>query len=237
MTPYIIAGLVTGSIYAISALGLVLTYSSSRVFNFAHGAIAYVDRRLLLLAHTRQDGWSIAVAAPFTILIVAPLFGLAALLRRSSGASPHARRPFGSSRRSDSGWRSRRWSHHLPVRPNGEIFQPDGLVNNPPDPQFLKVFGTYVNTNQFAVIVSAVVIAIGHDAGAPLHPARPRHARVRRPPAERVDRRHQHRGVTAISWMAGIDARRIRRRAPRARSSACPSSSSRSCSSARSPPS
>ncbi len=41
MTPYIISGLVVGSIYAISALGLVLTYTSSRVFNFAHGALAY----------------------------------------------------------------------------------------------------------------------------------------------------------------------------------------------------
>jgi branched-subunit amino acid ABC-type transport system permease component len=36
----IVAGLVLGSIYAISALGLVLTYTASRVFNFAHGAIA-----------------------------------------------------------------------------------------------------------------------------------------------------------------------------------------------------
>ena len=42
MTPYIISGLVVGSIYAISALGLVLTYTSSRVFNFAHGAIGMV---------------------------------------------------------------------------------------------------------------------------------------------------------------------------------------------------
>jgi len=49
VTPYIISGLVVGSIYAISALGLVLTYTSSRVFNFAHGALAYADRGLLLL--------------------------------------------------------------------------------------------------------------------------------------------------------------------------------------------
>ena len=45
MTPYIISGLVAGSIYAISALGLVLTYTSSRVFNFAHGAHRVRDRR------------------------------------------------------------------------------------------------------------------------------------------------------------------------------------------------
>ena len=63
MTPYIISGLVVGSIYAISALGLVLTYTSSRVFNFAHGAIAY-GIAVFYYYLTRQNGWSIATAAP-----------------------------------------------------------------------------------------------------------------------------------------------------------------------------
>ena len=50
MGAFIVTGLVLGSIYAISVLGLVLTYTSSRVFNFAHGAIAYFIAVLLLLA-------------------------------------------------------------------------------------------------------------------------------------------------------------------------------------------
>ena len=37
---YLIPGLADGSIYAICALGLVLTYKTSGVFNFAHGAVA-----------------------------------------------------------------------------------------------------------------------------------------------------------------------------------------------------
>ena len=37
---YLIPGLADGSIYAIAALGLVLTYKTSGVFNFAHGAMA-----------------------------------------------------------------------------------------------------------------------------------------------------------------------------------------------------
>src|SRR4029078_2514828 len=41
-----------------------------------------------------------------------------------------------------------------------EIFNPEGLVSAPADPNFLKVFGTYRNDNQFVVIVSSVVIAI-----------------------------------------------------------------------------
>jgi len=42
MGPFIVTGLVLGSIYAVSVLGLVLTYDASRVFNFAHGAIAHL---------------------------------------------------------------------------------------------------------------------------------------------------------------------------------------------------
>ena len=87
MTPYIISGLVVGSIYAISALGLVLTYKSSRVFNFAHGAIAY-GIAVFYYYLTRQNGWSIEAAAPFTILVVAPLVGLASVLRAVPAPDP-----------------------------------------------------------------------------------------------------------------------------------------------------
>src|SRR5258706_154517 len=41
MTPYLIAGIVTGGVYAISALGLVFIYRSSKIFNFAQGAIGF----------------------------------------------------------------------------------------------------------------------------------------------------------------------------------------------------
>ena len=35
----IIFGLITGAVYAIAATGLVVTYSTSGIFNFAHGAL------------------------------------------------------------------------------------------------------------------------------------------------------------------------------------------------------
>ncbi|MGH9000307.1 MAG: ABC transporter permease subunit [Acidimicrobiia bacterium] len=38
--PFVIVGVVTGSLYGLAALGLVLTYRTSGVFNFAHGALA-----------------------------------------------------------------------------------------------------------------------------------------------------------------------------------------------------
>jgi len=37
--PYIVIGLASGSVYAIAAMGLVVTYKTSGVFNFAHGAV------------------------------------------------------------------------------------------------------------------------------------------------------------------------------------------------------
>ena len=37
----VLSGLVTGAIYSIMASGLVLTYTTSGIFNFAHGAIAF----------------------------------------------------------------------------------------------------------------------------------------------------------------------------------------------------
>ena len=39
---FVVAGVVTGSIYAVTASGLVVTYKSTGVFNFAHGAVGMV---------------------------------------------------------------------------------------------------------------------------------------------------------------------------------------------------
>ena len=38
--PFIVLGLVDGSVYGLTAMGLVLTYKTTGVFNFAHGAVA-----------------------------------------------------------------------------------------------------------------------------------------------------------------------------------------------------
>ena len=90
MAPYIISGLVAGSITAISALGLLLTYKSSRVFNFAHGAIAY-SIAIFYYYLTHRNGWSIEIAAPFTILDRRAAARAAPLLR--AVPTPHPRDP------------------------------------------------------------------------------------------------------------------------------------------------
>src|SRR5207244_4034128 len=38
--PFIVVGITAGSVYGLAGLGLVLTYRTSGVFNFAHGALA-----------------------------------------------------------------------------------------------------------------------------------------------------------------------------------------------------
>ena len=49
----VFSGLVTGAIYSIMASGLVLTYTTSGIFNFAHGAVAFATAYLSLFAVPR----------------------------------------------------------------------------------------------------------------------------------------------------------------------------------------
>ena len=49
--PFIVVGLVTGSIYGIAGMGLVLTYRTTGIFNFAHGAVAAAAAYVFFDAH------------------------------------------------------------------------------------------------------------------------------------------------------------------------------------------
>jgi branched-subunit amino acid ABC-type transport system permease component len=90
-------GAVVGSIYSLSAFGLVLTYRASGIFNFAHGAIgmlaAYVYYQLVqggpigLVRFTYDQTWHLptGVALVVVVGVLAPAFGWfldAALFRR-----------------------------------------------------------------------------------------------------------------------------------------------------------
>jgi len=87
---YIVAGLVLGSVYAIAATGIVVTYSATRVVNFAQGAIAYAAAELYYKLHT-TEGWSTVPSGVVTILIAGPVFGLllwALLFRHARQMAP-----------------------------------------------------------------------------------------------------------------------------------------------------
>src|SRR5215470_123315 len=72
---YTIFGLVLGSVYAIAASGLVLTYNTSGIFNFAHGAQAMLGA---FLYWQFRYGWGMPtpLALLLTIGVAGPLMGL-----------------------------------------------------------------------------------------------------------------------------------------------------------------
>jgi branched-chain amino acid transport system permease protein len=72
---YLVAGLVLGGIYAIAATGLVVTYQSAGVLNFAFGAIAFTVARFYYFLNT-EHSWPIAPAALVAILGLGPALGL-----------------------------------------------------------------------------------------------------------------------------------------------------------------
>jgi branched-subunit amino acid ABC-type transport system permease component/ABC-type branched-subunit amino acid transport system ATPase component len=87
------SGLVTGAIYSIMASGLVLTYTTSGIFNFAHGAIAFTTAYLYYQLNTGL-GIPIVPAVVISVFIFAPLLGLLLdriLLRRLAKAPVYAR--------------------------------------------------------------------------------------------------------------------------------------------------
>lgn len=67
-------GLVVGCIYALTATGLVVTYTTSGIFNFAHGAIGMMGA---FTYWQLSVGWGLPVplALALVLLLAAPLFG------------------------------------------------------------------------------------------------------------------------------------------------------------------
>lgn len=98
MLPFVIIGLTSGSIYALAGLGLVLTYKTSGVFNFAHAALAtvaaYVFYALFVL-----NGWAWPLAALVAVAVVGPTMGIGVRTPRAQNPG----RAVSSPRRCDGG--------------------------------------------------------------------------------------------------------------------------------------
>ena len=74
LLPFLIIGLVTGSIYGLAGIGLVLTYKTSGIFNFAHGALATIA------AYTFYELWVTPLGLPWGVALVVTLVVLSAVL-------------------------------------------------------------------------------------------------------------------------------------------------------------
>jgi branched-chain amino acid transport system permease protein len=148
-----ITGLVVGCIYALTACGLVVTYTTSGVFNFAHGAIGMVAAFTYWQLSVGW-GWPAPLAFLAVLLVLAPLLGAVVervLIRPLYGA------PIGVTLVATLG---------LLVTLLGV-----GFLVWPPDttrvlPKFFEghtitVFSLVVDYNQLLVIVTSVVVAVG----------------------------------------------------------------------------
>jgi ABC-type branched-subunit amino acid transport system ATPase component/branched-subunit amino acid ABC-type transport system permease component len=87
--PFIIAGVVSGSIYGMAAVGLVLSYRTSGIFNFAHGALATLAAYVFWALHVAHDTFSWPIAAVISVLLLGVALGFgferfARVLSRSS---------------------------------------------------------------------------------------------------------------------------------------------------------
>ncbi|MBV8385264.1 MAG: branched-chain amino acid ABC transporter permease, partial [Acidimicrobiia bacterium] len=72
---FTVVGVVVGCIYALSATGLVVTYITSGIFNFAHGAVGMIAA-FMYWRLTVQEGWPALLALLFILFVFAPLLGV-----------------------------------------------------------------------------------------------------------------------------------------------------------------
>ena len=76
MIPFIIVGLVSGSVYGLAGVGLVLTYKTSGIFNFAYGAISTLAAYLFYFLWVQHNvPWPVAVL--IVLLVVGCFLGVA----------------------------------------------------------------------------------------------------------------------------------------------------------------
>ncbi|MFL6062277.1 MAG: ABC transporter permease subunit [Marmoricola sp.] len=86
---YTVIGIFTGAAYAIAASGLVLTYSTTRVFNIAHGALGMVFA-FVYWDFSQKQGMPAWLAMILVIGIIAPLAGvlIQRFVTRGLGTAP-----------------------------------------------------------------------------------------------------------------------------------------------------
>ena len=75
LLPFVVAGIASGSIYGLAACGLVLTYKTSGIFNFGHGALATAAAYIFYgLRYANHVNWIPALLV--SVAVAGPLMGL-----------------------------------------------------------------------------------------------------------------------------------------------------------------
>jgi ABC-type branched-subunit amino acid transport system ATPase component/branched-subunit amino acid ABC-type transport system permease component len=159
-----ITGSVSGGIYAMLSSGLVLTYVTSGIFNFAYGAMAFAVAYTFFQL-TVGLGLPSIVAALICLLVVSPLLGLLLdrmIDRHLLGASTVARivAPIGVLIALPSFvlWLSDLLDNYINLASRELVTLPPGLGPHPPKTWRVGL-GATINSNQLAVFGSAIVVS------------------------------------------------------------------------------
>jgi len=152
---YIFAGIALGSIYAIAASGIVVTYVSSGVLNFAFGSMAFFLARFYYFLNS-QHGWDQLPAVAVSVFLAGPALGALlylVLFRHLRLSSPLIKIV------STIGVSVALPSAALMLFGNDTITSAPGLASQP-EPTY-KIFGAVVTLDQviaFGCVLAAVVI-------------------------------------------------------------------------------
>jgi branched-subunit amino acid ABC-type transport system permease component len=96
LLPFFVIGITSGSVYALAGMGLVLTFKTSGLFNFAHGAQAALAAYVMFEFWERM-GWPWPLAAAASLVLVGVIGGLALeLVSRALTSAPLASRVAGT---------------------------------------------------------------------------------------------------------------------------------------------
>src|SRR5262245_58693444 len=75
LLPFIVIGVATGAAYGLAGVGLVLTYKTSGIFNFAYGSVSAIAVFFFYWLHT-QHGIPWPLTALIVLGVISPLEGL-----------------------------------------------------------------------------------------------------------------------------------------------------------------
>jgi branched-chain amino acid transport system permease protein len=152
---FAIPGVPYGCTYAIVAVGLVLTYQATGVFNFAFGAQAYTSA-FVYTKLVQNDNLPIWLAFVISVVVLAPLLGLAFdhfLFRRIPNTNTTAKLVTGISLFIGIPFL-------LPVLFGAQnLYNPPSVVFNP-DTVYFHVIGTPINGIYLSALVTTALVLI-----------------------------------------------------------------------------
>ena len=150
---FTVIGIVAGAIYAVTAMGLVVTYTTTGVFNFAQGAVGMVAA-FSYWELTQSYHWPVVLALVVVLLVEAPLLGALVefiFMRRIYGAS------------ADRSLMVTLGVLLIMVGVATAVWGQQTLRIVPPffEGHEVTIFGVVVTYQQLLIVIVAVVIALG----------------------------------------------------------------------------